>query len=264
MLGFVNSKPPSAIQPNIALNISSRRHSNSNFFLNDSPQLIDHTEPQQSPGSKCEKSTLRTSSSLISLLPPNSQLTPHFWHCSHHTSSSSLSPPSSVDKVKRISSNVSNKIRTNLCQSQLNGKICTRKSSKSISSNSSSSSSTKSECDDQQVPQTRSILRHSCVTKYNTYQGPRQQLKSTSNEDRKELDYRKRTNYDLSSHSDSESSDITNSSGDSNDCSNPVSAKTWQSKRRNSHKVCFVDEIVHHQTTKNESRKCSLKLIQLP
>src|SRR5699024_5625406 len=105
-----------------------------------------------------------------------------------------------------------------------NGKVPCRKSSKSLSSttSSSSSSSTKSESDDQQGPPTRSILRHSCISKYKPHQKPQSQPKT---DDKKEFDYwkqtieqRKRANYDRNSHSDSESSDITNSSGDCVDC----------------------------------------------
>lgn len=161
-------------------------------------------------------------------------------------------------------------------------------SSASCSSSSSSSKSSSAESDDQQVPtqqlqqqqQTRSILRHSCVnfpdSKYqnnkSSYLRVLQLTAKDNNEGKKELDYwkqniadqRKRQvahNYDLSSsHSDSESSDITNSSGDTEHCQHQHTSaanKTWQQAKSRRNKVCFVDEIVQHPSSGcSDTGKC--------
>lgn len=246
---------------------SSRRHSSSNLYLCDStppkedtvPYLQCSTQVSQNATVKPSKSSLRSSSSLISL--PSSAGSSHFWHCSHHTSSTS--PPSSIGKSKRTPNNGSSgkSGRPNPGQAQSSsklGKSLNRKPSKSLSCTSSSASSSKSESDDQQQisPQTRSILRHSSISKHRSllFSGDRHQ-QGASGPEAKQLDYwgqgadhRQRRNFELSSHSDSENSDITISSGDSGDCVRPTPGKGWQAKRRNSHKVCFVDEVVQHPT----------------
>jgi len=248
----------------------SQRHLSNNLYVCDSVQTSDESYYQNNQSQKLAaaiksaKSSLRSSSSLVSLLP-SSNGSSHFWHCSNHTSSSS-SAPSSVSKVKRSNTGSGSKARPNPGQCQSNwkpNKSANRKGTKSqFCAASSSSSSNKSESDDQQVPQTRSILRHSASSKYkNFYQGERQQARTDNELGQNELDYwdrRKRMSYELSSHSDSESSDITISSGESGECiRSPGQPNSWQAKRRNSHKVCFVDEIVQHPIT---TRKCTIYL----
>lgn len=259
---------------------ASRRHSSSTLFLCDPAHVVEESEQYPSSSNLAQSAvrpnkqhSLRNSSSLVSLLPANQAPVP-FWHCSHHasfSSLSSLSPPSS-EKAKRGPTGSTGKGRSMPNQAQMTSKSnkvsSTRKSSKSLSSYSasstSSSSSTKSESDDQQVPPTRSILRHSCVSKYGTGAKTSQSRAQSKEqgEEKEELDYwkqavehRRRLNYEASSHSDSESSDITNSSGDCVEYLHCLSSKAWQPKRRNSHKVCFVDEIVQHPATCTDTRK---------
>lgn len=215
------------------------------------------------------KSQLRTYNSLVSLVPS----TTHYWHCSHHNNSSSSSTTSTQNiktAVKRNTNSTLPKSRSSHQCSPITSnkpfKTLPRKNTKPVflsSSLSSSSSSSKSESDDQQSPQTRSILRHTSKYKSNSVKRP-SDIKSSL--EQWTLGGRKKTEYELSSHSDSESSDITISSRDSADYiyhKDQSNKTSWQSKRRNSHKVCFVDEIIEHKQKSTKENNCKYPIVLL-
>ncbi|KAI2797737.1 PDZ domain [Blomia tropicalis] len=212
---------------------TSRRHSSSNLYQGETngnnntasllPFAITQSDNQHQHQHQTTKSigktssSLRSSSSLVSLLSPQSTGSSHYWHChSHHGSSGSLYSPINTNiNAKRTFNNNNINGNNGVGQPQLNNNNKTRSNNG-----------------------------------WSQQQQQQQQQQS---------DHRKRVQYEMNSHSDSESSDITISSADSDhhhqQQRSSISNKScWQTKRRGSHKVCFVDEIVqHYPNSKRES-----------